>query len=74
MLVYFYRESDGKIILIVHIMQDFPGSPVVKILRSKARGMGPVPGQGTEILRAMGVAQSENHHHKVVLVMLLSFT
>ena len=55
-------------------MQDFPGSPVVKILCSKARGMGPVPGQGTEILRAMGVAKSENHHNKIVPVMPLSFT
>ena len=55
-------------------MQDFPGSPLVKILHSKARGMGPVPGQGTEILRAMGVAKSENHHHKIVLVMPINFT
>ena len=68
------RESDGKIILIVHITQDFPGSPVVKILCSTARGLGPVPGQATEIRHAVGVAKTENHHNKIVHVMPLSFT
>ena len=40
-------------------IQDFPGSPVVKIPHFTAVGMGLIPGQETKILHAMQLGQKK---------------
>ena len=32
-------------------MEDFPGGPVVKTPRSQCRGLGSIPGQGSQVLQ-----------------------
>ena len=42
-------------------IQDFPGSPVVKIPHFTAVGMGLIPGQETKILHAMQLGQKKKN-------------
>ena len=46
-------------VLLKLLIQDFPGSPVVKTLPSNAGDVGSIPGQGTKVLHAMGCSKKK---------------
>ena len=58
-VTYVQKSIDLGVTYVQKSIQDFPGSPVVKIPHFTAVGMGLIPGQETKILHAMQLGQKK---------------